>query len=336
MKRKIAVYAIAKNEEAFAGRWFSSMREADEIVVLDTGSDDRTVQTLKNLGARVFEKRISPWRFDAARNEALSCVSKDIDICVATDLDEVFSPGWRCALENAWTDKTTRARFKYVWSFLPDGSEGTVLWLDKIHAREGYRWHYPVHEALVREDGFGAEGEYASVSGMTLYHYPDIQKSRAQYLPLLELSVRENPQDARALHYLGREYMYQRRWWEAIDVLKRHTSLPESVWKEEKSASFRYMARCYENLDLSARAEEMYINAILLCPHLREGYYELAKLYYSHKNYPLSMYFAACGLKITTRPDAYMTESDAWDGACERLWALSKKALDADFPFQAL
>ena len=272
MKKKIAVYAICKNEEAFTDRWFSSMREADEIVVLDTGSEDETVERLKTLGAKVYEQKFVPWRFDKARNAALSCVSDDADICVATDLDEVFSPGWRNALERAWTEGIRRARFKYVWSFLPDGSEGTVLWLDKIHARHGYQWYYPVHEALVRKNGSDAPHEYATVSGMTLYHHPDPAKSRAQYLPLLELSVRENPSDARCLHYLGREYMYQSRWWDAIDVLKKHVTLPFSVWQEEKSASFRYMGRCFQHLDLSERAEEMYLSAISLCPWLREGY----------------------------------------------------------------
>ena len=40
---KIVVYAICKNEEAFVERWMDSMAEADEIVVLDTGSTDGTV-----------------------------------------------------------------------------------------------------------------------------------------------------------------------------------------------------------------------------------------------------------------------------------------------------
>ena len=327
MRRKIAVYAIAKNEEAFAKRWFSSMREADEIVVLDTGSEDGTVNTLKKLGAKVFEQKIAPWRFDEARNAALSFVSEDADICVATDLDEVFSPGWRDALEKAWTDQTKRARFKYVWSFLEDGSEGTVLWLDKIHARHGYKWFYPVHEAIVRKDGFDTEKDYVAVSGMTLFHYPDNAKSRAQYLPLLELSVRENPEDARCLHYLGREYMYLSRWQDAIDVMKKHVALPGYVWKEEKSASFRYMARCYCRLDRPDRAEEMYLNAISLCPHLREGYCELANLYYSMKNYALAAYFAQCGLKIKTRPDVYMTEPEAWNGSLEHIFEASSRAL---------
>ncbi len=331
MKRKIAVYAICKNEEAFADRWYSSMREADEVVVLDTGSDDGTVQALRSLGAKVFEKKIVPWRFDEARNEALLCVSEDVDICVATDLDEVFSPGWRNALEKAWTDHTKRARFKYVWSFLEDGSEGTVLWLDKIHARKGYKWYYPVHEALMCEDsGYDAENAYINVENMTLYHYPDKTKSRAQYLPLLELSARENPTDPRALHYLGREYMYLSRWQDAIDTLKKHVRLPGYVWPEEKCASFRYMARCFFHLGHKDRAEEMYLEAAALCPHLRESYFELANLYYIRKQFALAAYFAACGLKIKTRPDAYMSESDAWNGQMERVLQLSREALEGE------
>ena len=43
---KICVYAIAKNEEKFVDRWVHSMREADYICVLDTGSTDATVELL--------------------------------------------------------------------------------------------------------------------------------------------------------------------------------------------------------------------------------------------------------------------------------------------------
>ena len=38
----IVVYAICKNEVQFAQRWMCSMSEADQVVVLDTGSDDGT------------------------------------------------------------------------------------------------------------------------------------------------------------------------------------------------------------------------------------------------------------------------------------------------------
>ena len=102
MKRyKVCVYAICKNEAQFVDRWMDSMGEADQVVVLDTGSEDSTVERLRARGAEVTVERISPWRFDTARNRSLELVPEDADICVCTDLDEVFHPGWRAALERA-------------------------------------------------------------------------------------------------------------------------------------------------------------------------------------------------------------------------------------------
>ena len=77
---KVTVYAIAKNEERFARRWAQSMAEADEIVVLDTGSDDNTAAVLAECGVKVTVRQIVPWRFDVARNESLKLVPADTDI----------------------------------------------------------------------------------------------------------------------------------------------------------------------------------------------------------------------------------------------------------------
>lgn len=140
---KIVVYAICKNEEQFVDRWMDSMSEADEIVVLDTGSSDDTVQRLRDRGARVEVEVISPWRFDVARNRSMDLVPEDADICVCTDLDEVFHPGWRALLEAAWRPGDSQAVSRYTWSFNPDGSEGVVFWYEKIHARHGWRWTHP-------------------------------------------------------------------------------------------------------------------------------------------------------------------------------------------------
>ena len=101
---KISVYAIAKNESKFADRWADSMSEADEIVVLDTGSSDDTVEKLTKHGVKVTSKSICPWRFDVARNESMKLVSADSDVLVCTDLDEVFVSGWRAKLEHAWSE----------------------------------------------------------------------------------------------------------------------------------------------------------------------------------------------------------------------------------------
>ena len=48
-KWKVCVYAICKNEAKFVRRWMDSMREADWVVVLDTGSDDGTPEMLRKV-----------------------------------------------------------------------------------------------------------------------------------------------------------------------------------------------------------------------------------------------------------------------------------------------
>ena len=50
---KVCVYAISKNEEKFVKKWVNSMKEADDIYVLDTGSTDNTVSLLKEAGVHV-------------------------------------------------------------------------------------------------------------------------------------------------------------------------------------------------------------------------------------------------------------------------------------------
>ena len=99
---KVVVYAICKNEEAHIKRWYESMKEADEIYVLDTGSSDNSVNLLKSLGVNVKEKKYEVFNFDVARNDALEMVPENVNICVSTDLDEVFEKGWRDNLEKIW------------------------------------------------------------------------------------------------------------------------------------------------------------------------------------------------------------------------------------------
>lgn len=209
------------------------MREADQIIVTDTGSTDGTVQRLRDKGAVVYEEVVRPWRFDRARNLSLFHVPENADICVCTDLDEVLSPGWRAALEQSWRPDTTRAKYLYNWSHHADGSPDLQLYYTKIHSRQEFFWNYPVHEYLVYT---GPMPEHiVFVENMVLDHYPDPIKSRGSYLPLLETAVEENPTDTRMLYYLGREYLYKKQWQSCIDTMKRYLAL--SRWEEERSAA---------------------------------------------------------------------------------------------------
>ena len=310
-KYYVCVYAICKNEESFVDRWMDSMGEADRVVVLDTGSEDKTVERLRARGAEVTVEVIAPWRVDTARNRSLELVPEDTDICVCTDLDEVFHPGWRKALEAAWVPGAGQASYRYTWSFQANGAEGVVFWYEKIHARKGYQWVHPVHEVL-RWTGEGSPGPMVNAEGVQLDHHPDPKKSRGQYLPLLELSIQEEPEDDRNVHYLGREYMYRGRWDDCIRTLKEHLKMPTAVWRDERAASMRYIAKSYWEKGDTTQARDWYLRAITEAPHLREPYMDLALMLYVQEEWEGVLYFTACALAITIRPRSYICEAAAW------------------------
>ena len=305
---KVCVYAIAKNEEKFAERWLNSMREADEIYVLDTGSTDKTKEILSR-GATVKTEIISPWRFDVARNLSLAMVPDDADLCVCTDLDEVFHPGWRKAMEAAFTETITRLKYRYTWNFEKNGAEGIVYWMDKAHRRHGYHWKNAVHEVLVSEK----PEVFAFAVDVQLDHHADEGKDRTCYLPLLELAVREDPDNDRNTHYLAREYYYHGQWTEAIKIFERHLSLPSARWADERCASHRYEAKCYLKLDKLSEAYTQMLLAIAEAPHLREPWLDTAYFEYDRQNWLGCAYFLEYALSIKDRSYTYMTECRAWD-----------------------
>ena len=308
---QVCVYAICKNEEQFVDRWMDSMSEADRVVVLDTGSTDATVEKLRARGAEVTVEVISPWRFDAARNRSMELVPETADICVCTDLDEVLRPGWRELLEEAWVPGAGQATYRYTWSFNPDGSEGVVFWYEKIHARRGYRWVHPVHEVLAWT-GEGRPGPTVVADGVQLDHHPDPTKSRGQYLPLLELSVEEDPQDDRNVHYLGREYLFRGRWDDCIRTLKGHLAMPRATWRDERAASMRYIAKAYQEKGEPTEARNWYLRAAAEAPHLREPWIDLAMLLYELEEWEGVLYFTGQALTITHRPRTYICEAAPW------------------------
>ena len=319
-KYKICVYTICKNEEKFVDRWFHSMKEADAIYVLDTGSTDKTVKKLKKLGVHVKKKKIKPWRFDMARNESLKLVPDDFDICVCTDLDEVFEPGWRKQLEKIWNDSITRLQYNYNWSLDEQNQPIISFYSDKIHSRKNYQWTHPVHEILSYQLG---EEKKIVTDEITLNHYPDREKSRSSYLPLLELSVKEDPEDDRNMHYLGREYMYYGRWNDCIDTLIKHLQLNSATWKDERCASMRFIARSYIHLKRYDEAKMWLEKAIAEAPYLRDPYIEMALLCYQLEDYKSVIDYVTRALQILDHPKSYINEPFSYNETPYDLLAIS-------------
>jgi len=297
---KVAVYTIAKNEASFVERWYNSAKDADSIHILDTGSDDKTVTIARDLGIDVMQRKFDPWRFDVARNAALQMVPADVDYCISLDMDEVLLPGWREELERMHAQGVTRPRYKYTWSWVKPGVPGLQYGGDKIHSRHNYYWKHPVHEVITCNGT-----EIQGWCGLEIHHFPDHLKSRGSYFPLLELAVREDPDDDRNAHYLAREYYYKGLLDEAEAEFKRHLNLPSARWAAERAQSCRYLFKITGDIG-------WLYEAVNEDSTRREARVELAQALHDRGDWWACLQHAVAAMSITERPLDYLTEAFAW------------------------
>jgi len=318
---KICVYAISKNEEMFVERFCNSAKDADLILIADTGSTDLTADLAQDCGAQVHEICITPWRFDDARNAALALIPSDIDVCVSLDLDEELQPGWREEIERVWTEGTTRLRYGFDWG------AGIVFKYEKIHARRGYRWTHPCHEYPIP---YMIEEKYADTDMLMVIHKPDNTKSRGQYLPLLEMSVKEDPNDPRNAFYYARELSFHRQWVESIRECERYLALPGANWPNERCYAYRVMSRCYSELGDWNNAIRCARLGVVEAPYTREPWCEIAKLAYQRHQWAECYGAAMSALAITDREFVYTVDPEVWgalphDYASIAAWNLGLK-----------
>jgi len=300
---KICVYAISKNEEMFVERFCKSAAEADVILIADTGSTDRTRDLAEQCGADVREISIAPWRFDDARNAALALIPIDIDICVSLDLDEELQPGWREEIERVWTEGTTRLRYGFDWG------AGIVFHYEKIHARRGYRWTHPCHEYPVP---YLIDEKFAHTDMLMVIHKPDNTKSRGQYLPLLEMSVKEDPIDPRNAFYYARELSFHSMWQKAIEECERYLALSGATWANERCYAYRVMSRCYDALGDWHNAIRCARLGVVEAPNTREPWCEIAKLAYQKHQWAECYGAAMSALNIIDREMVYTVDPEVW------------------------
>jgi tetratricopeptide (TPR) repeat protein len=329
---RIAIYAIAKNEAAHVARFMSAAADADFVVIADTGSTDDTVELAESLGASVYSISIQPWRFDKARDAALALVPADVDVCISVDLDEVMQPGWRQAVEAAWKPGTTRLKYRF------DFGGGVIYACEKAHSRHGYFWKYPIHEYISPVTGF--EQVLAETDACLTAHLPDRTKSRGQYMPMLELAVREDPSCSRSQFYLARELFYHSRWVECVDAFEKFLDMPGATWSVERCYARRCVGRALISMGKPASGISQLHLSAMESPKSRDSWVALAQANHDQKNWEQCRQAAERALCIAEPTYEFTADQDAWgsrpyDLAALACWNLGDKAAALEYGTQA-
>lgn len=191
---KMCIYAICKNEIKHIDRWLEAVKDADEVVVLDTGSIDGTWEVLQASGVKCEQKIIEPFRFDAARNYALSLISDDCEICLPLDIDMFLTNDFCKRIKNVWETGLSILQ-------MPLYHLNTNNLTSKFaHARHGCVWVYPVHEQ-VQHKGYVK----STIDVMIIHDRIGEPIAHEFYLPLAEVGIKENPYNP----YCQKVYQYE-------------------------------------------------------------------------------------------------------------------------------
>ncbi|HYF93930.1 MAG TPA: glycosyltransferase [Symbiobacteriaceae bacterium] len=202
---------IVKNEQENLPRALESVKPiAHEIIVVDTGSTDATVEIARSYGARVFHH---PWEdnFSTARNHSLAKALGDWILVL--DADEAVVGGKEEMLFSALSSPEQDA---YMITLVNRGaSVGRIPVLRIFRNGRGYRFEGRIHEQAI--DSICADRNRVGTVNLEIEHFgyceqEDARKGRRERnVRLLTEEMRENPNRKDLLYYLGFEHflMYE-------------------------------------------------------------------------------------------------------------------------------
>lgn len=238
---------IVKDEEQNIGRCLLNLRPlVDEMIVVDTGSSDRTKALAEIFGAKVYDFE---WDndFSSARNHSLSKALGDWILVM--DADEIISPRDFNALRKIIKAKKPKAqafglvtrnyqKFINIIGLVPNDhrykdEEAGYGWVPSGKVRLfkndlNIKFCYPVHEAV--EPSLKNINATIAKCDVPIHHYGklnmtwDLKKGQGYY-HLGVKKLEESPDNAKALFELAIQAGGLKKWEEAVTLWQRYIAL---------------------------------------------------------------------------------------------------------------
>lgn len=236
----LSLCMIVKNEEETIGRCLSGVAEAcDEIIIVDTGSNDKTKEIAGKYTDKIYD---FAWDddFSAARNFSFSKATGDFilwldadDVLTFEELEKLLD------FKKTLSEKDDVVLMRYECAFDEDGNAVFFFYRERIFRRaKGFLWKGRVHEAVeysgnmrysdIAIKHFSAKTEYSD-RNLKIY---EKQKASGELF---------SPRD---VFYYGRELFYHNRYGDAKKTLCSFLENPNG-WVENKIEACKFLSEIY-------------------------------------------------------------------------------------------
>ena len=287
---KISVCMIVKNEEDVLARCLDCVRQfADEIIIVDTGSSDKT----KDIASRYTDKVYDyAWcdDFSKARNYAFSLATKDYVMWL--DADDVIEYGEIEKINQLKLNMVADTyMLKYATSFDEEGKPSFVFERERILKRDNRAiWNGFVHEAIIP---FG-KVEHLDI---TIQHRKIATHYTKRNLNLFRKALKRGVKfNAREQYYYARELFYWGYYKKCKLELNKFFNLPHKFLPNTIDAIL-IISKCYKKLNDIENAKKWLFEGLNIMPNA-EIVCELAHMYNNEGKIDNAIYFYKSALNI--------------------------------------
>ena len=303
----ISLCMIVKDEEEVLSRCLSSISNlVDEIIIVDTGSSDKTVDIAKEFTDKIYFYK---WAddFSAARN--YSFFKAKMDYILWLDADDVLEEEDRKHfkdLKEKLTLDVDVVTMKYAVGFDSYGNITMSFYRERLLKREKrYIWKEPIHEYI---------NIYGNIlkSDICIKHKKSKNSSERNLLIFNKMVKNKIEFSPRNLYYFARELYYNEKYDDAIKTYNNFLST-SSGFMEDYICACRELSKCYKiKKDEYNELGSLYKSFIYDLPRGETccsiGYY-----YKEKEDYNKAIYWFDAALKAKKPSDFGFTFHDYYD-----------------------
>lgn len=256
----VSACMIVKDEEHNLPRCLSSIRDVvDEIVIVDTGSSDRTVDIAKSFGAKVF---VHLWEedFSKHRNQSISYATKDWILIIDADEELKLGPGGLFTFKKFLQDVSNSKNGGHLAAacVMNDMQQGRIA-MRQNTARLFRRGHIRYNGIVHNQPKMDSRATMVEESIVSITHYgydlsfEEMQKKKtARTLPLVLKWLEKEPECLHPHFYLVQIYMETGELEKAVEhgeiYLKHRDELERSGMQNFNKTIYYSMFSAYMRL----------------------------------------------------------------------------------------